>query len=292
MSLNQHKINSIVVNESTSATLSTGAIVTEAGFSPATPINHARILWDNVSENAALAASSEESAAFSADAVQNHLTYEYWRPAAMPATLSFALSQKRIINCVSLGAHTLSSAGASVSIEYSQNGGVNWISVPITATPASNGALMLLFNDVVANAVRLIFTGSSVFSLGVVYVGKTLDMYRPIYSGHRPDTMSRATTIRPNRSVKGALLGWSVQRNGFSVSYQWDLTPLPWYRQNVDQFAVRAQTRPFFIAWNPGESPEDCMLAWTTKDITPSISGRLNYVEFSIDAEGLGDNLQ
>lgn len=289
MSVNANPVNFGAIN-GLSQPADTGVIFTTPDFAPTVPLSHARILYNNKAQT--VAGSSEESATFSADATLSHFTYEYWRPAAMPATLTYQLGLMQIINAIGLGAHTLGSSGASVSAEYSADGGVTWQSIAITASPERNDAMLMLFNPVTANAVRLSFTGASTFSLSVVYIGKTLDMYRAMYSGQKPDTLSRNTTIKPNRSVRGALLGWSTIRNGYSVQWRWDLTPLDWYRQNVDPFAVSAQTRPFFVAWNPVEAPEDCVLAWTTKDITPSISGRLNWVDFDVSGEAVGNNLR
>jgi hypothetical protein len=162
-------------------------------------------------------------------------------------------------------------------------------SLDVDTSPSDNSALMLLFNQVNTRYIKLSFAGASVFSLGVVYAGSTLDMIRPFYAGHTPDSMGRMTTIKPTKSVGGQWLGRSIIRKGFNSSYSWKNIPVDWYRSNVDPFAVSAQSYPFFIAWNALEEPEDCLYAWTDKDISPTLQGQRDLVEFGFDVEGVSD---
>lgn len=251
------------------------------------PLNHARIGYQNFVPGATLTPSTE-GVGFEADSIQNQLTYEYWRPTAMPADVVIDMGSAQTFNYVGMAAHTLGSDSVSVAASYSADN-ITYTSIDATAAPSNDGAIMLLFTPISARYIKLAFTGASVFSLGVVYVGATLDMYRPFYAGHTPDSMGRRTVVKPTKSVGGQWLGRSIIRQGFTNSYAWKNIPVDWYRTNVDPFAVSAQKYPFFIAWNIAEEPEDALYAWVSKDIMPSLSGTRDLVEFGFDVEGLGD---
>lgn len=258
-------------------------------LSPATyPLNHARIGYQNFVPSATVTPSTEATG-FEADSIQNQLTYEFWRPTAMPADVVIDMGANKTVNYVGMAAHTLGSDAVSVAASYSTDG-VSYTAIDATASPTDNSAIMLLFTPVSARYIKLAFTGASVFSLGVVYVGQTLDMYRPFYSGHTPDAMARRTVVKPTKSIGGQWLGRSVSRQGFTNSYAWKNIPINWYRNNVDPFAVSCQKYPFFIAWNILEEPEDLLYAWTSKDIMPQLSGTRDLVEFGFDVEGVGND--
>ena len=250
------------------------------------PLNHARIGYKNNVPDATVTPSTEE-AGFEADSVQNQLTYELWRPTAMPADIVIDMGSAKAFNYIGLAAHTLGTESVSLTASYSSDD-ISYTAIDPTAAPSDDNALMLLFDEVTFRYVKLEFTGATVFSLGVVYIGQTLDMYRPFYSGHTPDSMGRMTTVKPTKSVAGQWLGRSIIRNGFNNGYEWKNIPVDWYRTNVDPFAVAAQRFPFFIAWNALEEPEDCLYAWTSKDISPALQGARDLVSFGFDVEGLG----
>lgn len=256
-------------------------------IAPDFPFNHARIGYKNKVSDAAITGSSEV-AGFEADSIKNQLTYEFWRPAAMPANVIIDMGSAQKFNYIGLAAHTLGDEGVTLQAEYSSDN-ITYNNIDSSILFEENSAFMLLFDEIEYRYVRLTFTGATVFSLGVVYVGQTLDMYRPFYSGHTPDAMGRKTTIKPTKSVAGQWVGRSIIRNGFANSYQWQNIPVDWYRVNVDPFAVSAQKYPFFMAWNISEEPEDCLYAWVSDDISPSLSGTRDLVEFGFSVEGLGD---
>lgn len=273
------------------------------GYSGTFPRNHARIGYDNAVPSSTVAASTSE-AGFPATATQNQLTYELWRPTAVPATLTYTFDAQPI-GYVGIAAHNLGEVGAAVSIEYQQGG--SWyplvFEVPqdIGATLSldfaaqtyqvyqqisDTGAVFYQFNEVNCTGIRINLTGA-IASIGVVYAGRVLEMYRPFYSGHTPGTLARKTTIRPNKSVNGQWLGRSVLREGLNGQFNWNNTPLPWYETNVEPFSQAAINAPFFIAWNPKQHPDHVLYAWTSEDIAPTLSGVRNLCEFGFSAEGV-----
>ena len=272
-------------------------------YAPTFPANHARIGYDNLTPDATVSASTEE-AGFPASSVKNQMTYEFWRPTAVPATLAVTFAAQPV-DYVGIAAHNLADTGGTVAIEYQQGGVWHTLTfvVPtgIGATLdldfaaqqynvfeniADNGAILFQFAEVNCTGVRVTIDGA-VSSVGVVYAGRMLEMYRPFYSSHQPGKLSRKTTIKPNKSVNGQFLGRSVLRQGLVEQYGWGNTPISWYQLNIDPLSRAAIEAPLFIAWNPLEHPDHVLYGWTSDDISPTLSGTLNHVDFGFSVEGV-----
>ena len=211
-----------------------------------TPLTHARIGYDNFVPDAVVTATSAE-AEFPVDSVQRENTFERWQPTSLPATLSIDASAGAAPtpSYIGIAAHTLGSSGSTISLEFSVDN-ISWSTVE-TVSPADNRAIMIIFAEVTAGYWRLVVTGSTIPQIGVVYIGKVLEMQRAIYGGHTPLNLSRTTVKRPTKSDKGQWLGSSTVRLGLRTSYQWQHLTAAWYRENFDPFVKSARTKPFFI---------------------------------------------
>jgi hypothetical protein len=149
---------------------------------------------------------------------------------------------------------------------------------------------MLLFDPVSAAAVRLVFEslGSPETAplVSVIYIGEALAMQRPLYGGHSPIDLARNTVIRPNKSERGQWLGRSIIRSGSTGAWSWRHLKPDWYRTYFDPFVESARTQPFFIAWRPETYPVTAY-CWTEGDITPSNMGVKDFMQVTLEAEGL-----
>jgi len=246
------------------------------------PLNHARIGWQTITRDAILTVSSE-TAGFPGAALSNPMTYERWRPASVPAWAAWDAGAPVEIDYIGIASHTLGSSGATFAIEYSDDN-ATWTTLE-TVQPADDRAIMMLFPPVTARywVIRIY---DAVPSVGVVYIGRVLEMQRGLYGGHSPGTLSRQTDIMPNRSEGGQFLGRSIIREGYATSYDWDNLTAAWYRQWFDPFVESARKYPFFIAWYPLKFPSEVLYAWCNDDIRPRNQGvrDLMSVGFSVEA--------
>lgn len=249
------------------------------------PMNHARIGYDSHIEAATVAASTE-TAGFEADATQNALTYDKWKPTAMPATLTYDLGSALPFSYIGIAAHTLGTETATVVAEYSTDD-ISYTSLNVDVSPSSDRAIMLLFTEVTAQYVRLTISGATVPVVGVVYCGQVLSMYRPFYAGHTPAVLNRKTVIKPNKSVNGTWLGRSVIRGGLMADYSWRHIPIEWYETNIEPLSQHAIEKPFFVAWNPDGFPDHVIYSWTSDSIMPTLMGIRDLCEFNFSAEGI-----
>ena len=256
-------------------------VVIESGFDPIIPLSHSRIGIDNIVRGGTVTASSAVEG-FPASAAANPLTYEFWRPETLPATWAVDAGAAVTCNYIGIAAHTLQ--GAEVEIEYSLDNST-W--EPIDSTgPSNNGPIMFLFTPITARYWRIVVK-NQVSSIGVVYIGQTLDMQRPCFAGLGPINFSRETVIRPNRSESGQWVGRSIIRQGSSMSVSYKHLEYDWYKDNFDPFVEDARKYPFFFAWRPDNYPETVGYVWTAQDITPSTMGIRNLLEVGFEMQGL-----
>jgi hypothetical protein len=259
-------------------------IVIQTGFNPTTPLTHSRIGMNNIGRTGTVSASSE-AVGFPAIAANNPLTYEFWKPTSTPAWWKIDAGTSTSVNYVGIASHTLGTDSGIVSVQYSTDNS-NWTTVD-THTPTDNSPIMFLFAPVSARYWRIYFTSSTPATVGVVYIGTTLDMQRACYSGLSPIDMSRRSVVRTNVSEGGQWLGRTVIRQGSEMAVGFRHLDYDWYKDNFDPFAKDALSYPFFFAWRPQGYPETVGYVWVSGDIAPSTMGIRDLVEVSFDMQGL-----
>ncbi len=254
----------------------------------ALPLNQARIGYASATIGNTPTVSSTASGFF-AGALSNRLTHEFWKPTASPATVEYSFSNQTI-DYLGIAAHSLGTTGTTVKLEYTKDNGTTWFEIE-EFTPTTDNAVMVLFETVLnANGFRLTFTYSGdAPTIGVLYVGQSLVMQRPIYGGHTPITLARETINRPQVSESGQWIGASVIRRAFSSSAAWKHLTASWYRTNFDPFAFHvSKALPFFFAWNPDEWPNEVAYCWSNTQIKPVNMGIRDLMEVSLNLEGYG----
>jgi hypothetical protein len=148
---------------------------------------------------------------------------------------------------------------------------------------------MFLFEQVFASKFRVQLYGATAPQIGVIFIGKTLDMQRAIYGGHSPITLSRDTINRPSMSERGQWLGTSIIRTGFSTSFAWEHLTADWYREFFDPFVEHARSKPYFIAWRPSTFPAEVGYVHSSGDIKPANMGIRDFMSVTVNTEGLGN---
>jgi len=184
-------------------------------------LKYPRIGYENVlrQSNVTITATTSETDA-DPDSVINGLTYDFWKPTTTPATLTFTFTESVTCDYCGIAGHTLTETGNSVELQYWDGlSPGSWVSLG-TVSPGSesgNKTIMFLFDSTSAQQWRLIVTGGTTTPvLGVVNLGTALILERMIYGGHTPITLSKNTTIKPQRSEGGQWLGRSIIREGAS----------------------------------------------------------------------------
>jgi len=256
----------------------------------ALPLTHPRIGYENLLRGSDCTIStSTADIDHEGESVITGLTYDYWTPTALPGVIAFEFTEAKDVDYCGIAAHTLSSTGNSVELQYYDALAADWVSLgTVQPQPTyGNDVIMFLFDEVSSNIWRLIVSGGTENpALGVVYLGKTLEIERRIYGGHTPITLSKKTTIKPNKSEGGQWLGRSIVREGAGTDIALKNLTAAWVREYFQPFMEEARSYPFFWAWRPGDYPEEIGYVWTNSDIVPSNQGQADLMQVSFSVDG------
>jgi hypothetical protein len=265
----------------------------------AVSLKNTRIGWKNYITDVT---ASSQATGFPASSLLNSLTYEFWKPVSLPATLDIDLGSSKTCDYLGLGAHEL--GGCEIKLYYSLSG-ATYVQVSV-ATLQDNTDVMLLFTPQAARYWRVeigmaepvfvsdfvtgeysIWEGGAGFaSLAVMFLGEAMPMQRMIYSGHTPGVFSRDTIYSDNESEGGQWLGRSIVRQSLSESFSFThLTP-DWIRDTFEPFRTYAETQPFFALWRPLGYANECTFGRTQQDIKPSNTGGPNFMSVSFEMRG------
>lgn len=258
-------------------------LYTSSDFAPDLPLNNPRIGWQNLLREAEVSATGQ-SGQNAPDATQNALTWDFWIPNALPANITYTLEEAADFDYIGIASHTIGTDGATVTFSY--HDGSDWVDIK-TVSPSDNSPIILLFNEIETDQIRISLTGTANPAVGVVYAGKILVSQRRIYQGHTPITLGKRTTIRPQRSEGGQWLGRSIVREGAETSISLSNLTADWVREYFKPFMDSAIKYPFFFAWRGEKFPEEVAYCWTDQDIVPSNSGPRDFmsVSFAVDAQ-------
>lgn len=250
-------------------------------FDPALSLNHPRIGWQNFLRGAVVTASGQ-SGQNDPDATQNALTWDFWIPNTLPATITYTLEGAASFDYIGIAAHTLGSDGSTVTFAY--HDGDDWVDIK-EISPEDDSPILMLFNEIETDQIRLTITGTATPAIGVVYAGIVLATQRKIYQGHTPITLSERNTVRPQRSEGGQWLGRTIIREGAQTTIALSNLKADWVRTYFKPFMNSATRYPFFFAWRGETFPEEVAYCWTDQYIAPSNSGPKDFMSVSFDVD-------
>lgn len=179
-----------------------------------------------------------------------------------------------------IGAHNL--AGGEVSLYHDSDGDDTWTFVQ-TIDIADNSEIMFIFEPITSAKWRVSIGEADQPAVGVIKIGKSLQMPRPIYGGHAPLHMSRSRQYRSNTSESGEILGRTVARTAIRGSFEWQHLSASWIRTNWRPFQTAADDA-FFIAWRP-ESFGEVALCESDGPSIPSNMGILDLMAVSLSVK-------
>lgn len=251
------------------------------------PLTHARIGIDSIITTENIVESSGSQEGWPLSSITNPLTYEAWRSEALDNSPFFRIDAGGPVEIDYLGiaAHTLGRNGVQVTWESSTDA-IAW-DIEAQFIPSDDHSIMVLITPKTRRHWRVTFSTTTVIQIASVYMHKTLEIERPIYGGHTPINLSRITTTRPQMSETGQWLGRTTLRKGFRTSFAWQHLRSDWYRNNFDPFVEKARSRPFFIAWRPGDFSGEVAYCWTTGDIAPVNMGIRDLMSVNLPVEGI-----
>lgn len=229
-------------------------------------LDNDRIGWVNILSFFSYTASSEQIG-FSADTLKNGISQVYWRPAVMPATITVSqaeLSQGWPVDYIAFAEHDLASKGVSVTLEGGD--GITWENI-ITVTPRSDSPFVALFGNRTHANYRVTFSGTSVFSLGVMYLGSSLVMERGQNFNFPVPFMNRDDKTFPVRNQRGAFMGAVSETGGVKTTLSFSNMTSDWFTYYFKGFLDVAHYTPFFLSFMPRPSRSKPSLRLDFEDV-------------------------
>ena len=236
-------------------------------------------LFDSVFSRGAVTASSAAVGAEFANAL-DETTFDFWTPTAVPATLATELVVAEKVDCMAIAAHNIGTSGATVSVEYS-NDGIVWVEVGSHA-PSDDTTIVMIFKPVTAKWWRLVISGA-VASVGVVRMGFRLVFPSGINTGYTPINLARRIDVQGGVTIGGQFGGQRITKRGAETTVS--VAPMDRAFVDNDMAAFHLhydEGRSFFWAGGPAIFPNDVAYCWR-----PSRGGEIKpvYIESGISAE-------
>lgn len=242
------------------------------------PLTHARIGYQNLLTSTNIGGTSGIAPHYLTNIVIDQ-TFETYKPDTIDPEIDIDLGSAQPVNYFGLVGRSM----GAIKLQYSLDN-ISFVDV-LEINDGTEVISMGLFDEVTAQYWKFIFTGENQ-EIIKVNLGKTLDMQRPIYGGHTPITLNRATVYKNNRSEKGQYIGRTKQRQGFSGAWSWQNLTAAWYRENFDLFVEAARDDMFFIAWRPESYSDEVGYCQTSSDISPQNQGVRDLMSVSMSATG------
>lgn len=234
--------------------------------------------WNSAGKRGVAIASTAATGYIAANAL-DPMTYNYWRPTALPANFLLTTSSAETFSYCGIAAHNLGSTESTVSVEVFTGGA--WANV-MTVEPENDSAIMVLFPPVDATSIRVVIEGSLVPTVGVIYFGEALELPHRTYQGYTPIDLAKNTDFETNVTRGGMFAGRTIRRSGASNNFTVNNIPEDWVRDNFLDFISESLTRPFFLAERPTGYPDAVGYMFTTADIHPQRTGPRNLMSITL----------
>ena len=280
--------NPSLVNDQDSASISAPSAITSSVtdlVAPPFPLNHARILYENILSNySSTSAIDGDAATVPFAAVPN--TFQRF---TFTTTARFEIEMPReACDTICIGAHNLASGGYTVQAFFKELPADPYSSFSPSVTPSSNASIMFhVPTSVNISGVEIRVTGGAGGGyIGYVAAGVALQMQRPFFGGHTPITDATVTKFYDSWTESGNIIGRSKRSQGQETTADFKNIDDGWYRTYFQDFKESALTLPYFFAWNLLEYPDDVGMCFTDGDISAPYTGTRALRSISFTMKG------
>lgn len=256
-------------------------ITIEAGFYGLDhPMKHPRICGFPLTGTVA---ASTETAGFDATLAANQMTYQFWRPTAIPATWEIAFSGSRAISYFGIAAHTLGSNGCTVNFQTWN--GATWDTLG-SQTPTDDGPILFLCARRNVTKARIQITGGTVPDIAVIQFGDATEFpQKAAYVGRRDYEQLIQTEYRTVQSDGGHVLGRYSDRKSQVISLSVENLSEAWKSAILDPLITHLKSYAVFVADRPSVFLKSVAFGQTKGDVVPERSAPNDLVSISVTIE-------
>lgn len=245
-----------------------------------------KLFFDSRFTDAVPVASSTAAGNFNAANVADMRPYTWWKPNALPATLTVDCGSAKSANYALIYGHDLFTQGASVEIHGStDNFSVSDVTLA-TFTPVSNNPFLLEFAAASYRYWRLKITGTTYPSIAIALIGTEFLMPTYLKTGFAP--VDRDLIQQANNNDNGQPLGKIIDFEQWKQTLQFGLVGWDWLR-NTWQPAWRSNIRgnPILFAWNTDLYPGEIYLVSVGTSYRAPHQAGGNWADLQFDVSGV-----
>lgn len=205
----------------------------------------------------AVPVASSTAAGFDVLNLRDLRDFTFWKPTALPATITVDCGSAKFVDSFAVYAHNLGSTGCTIEVRKStDNFGANDVLVD-TNTPTDDKPILRLIASQSSRYWRLRITTGALPTLAMAILGNRLEV--PVIGPKESfDPLGRTIRSTQNRSVKGRALGQVLDARVWNQNVVFELVTWTWLR-TVWQAAAELslEVQPFLFAWNPDAYPKE-----------------------------------
>ena len=241
-----------------------------------------RLCYKNIVNTGNISATSEVAGSPVTNMANPSTAFVWSASSTATQTITINNTSAEAIDYIGFARHNLNQPNLRVEIKF------NGVRVLAPTGITSIQAQLFLFNEATPSTIQIIITGaSSAPSIGVLYVGRSVELERNIYVGHTPINYGRDRSVVNGVSQSGQWLGEVVLNQSLSTSVDLqNLTP-EWYRNNLDPYFAQSPRKPCFWAWRPGTYPAEVGYCWVDGNPRPTNQRSNGMMQVSWNFRGI-----
>lgn len=218
-----------------------------------------KILYDNRLFDAAPVASSTAVGTFNVLNLVDWRPYTWWKPSAMPATITVDCGSAKAADYCAVYGHDLNTQGSTLEVRGSTDNFGGSDVLVASLTPTTDKPLLLQWASVAYRYWRVRLTGATAPSLAIVAIGAALQMPRRLKAGFDP--IGHKPVGLFSRSEKGHPLGMVVSFKDWSETLSFNNLDSAWMRSTwVPAWDAHLGQLPWLLAWDPVDHAEELRL--------------------------------
>lgn len=240
-----------------------------------------RIFYDNRFVDGTVTASST-AAGFHMDNMADWRPYTWWKPTALPATITVDCGSAKSANSLMVYGHDLFTQSATIEVRGSTDNFSASDVLLLSVTPTSNLAFARTFTAVSYRYWRIRITGSGGMpSLAIAAIGTVFEAEG--YLGLDYDPTARKVVQRFNRNDRGQPLGKVIDFTEFNQPITLRQVSWSWLRNTfLPVWESHLRGKPFGWQWHAGIDAEVRLCVTDDSLSTPHYPGRLADVSFTL----------
>lgn len=253
--------------------------------------NVVRIGYENHFETASTVTASSEDTDFPVENVYDWLTTDFFKPASVASdvTITTTFSSSVSADYFAIYAHDLHDNGGTYKLQYWD--GAAWQDAFSVVTPTNGKPRVNYFTSQSSDQWRVVFTATSIFSIGVISFGARLTFENGIWQGFSPPDFADNSTIYTNSGDDGNFLGRSIIRRGVKFNIPLTHASLGWMRSDWLPFTQHALTKPFFFSWDASAYPNEVAYCWVDGSVGKGSHTHHGHMQHQINVLGMAHDL-